>query len=170
MSEIFKGADLSDCGKYRYRLWRYWTDGALDMLGFIMLNPSTADADVDDPTIRKCMGFARRLGFNGIVVTNLFSYRATKPKDLVTMSKTINVVEDEPGVNNQFLLAESLACRLNIAGWGIHGSLLGRDKEIALLMEENGVKLKTLSLTKGGHPGHPLLLPYENHKNLLNWP
>ncbi len=82
MSDLFvtKEAVISDCGRYRYRLTRRWGDGPL--LSFIMLNPSTADAEVDDPTIRRCMGFARRDGYGGIVVGNLYAFRTTKPKAL----------------------------------------------------------------------------------------
>ena len=75
------GALLSSCGTYRYRLWRYWHTEREPLI-FIMLNPSTADAMQDDPTIRKCIGFAKRLGFGGIEVVNLFAYRATDPRDL----------------------------------------------------------------------------------------
>lgn len=74
-------AVVSPCGRYRYRLSRQWCDGG-PALGFLMLNPSTADASVDDPTIRRCMGFARRDGYGGIVVANLFAWRATDPREL----------------------------------------------------------------------------------------
>ena len=75
------GAVVSDDGLYRYILTRTW-DRSLPALVFCMLNPSTADATVDDPTIRKCIGFAQRLGYGGIIVVNLFAYRATKPREL----------------------------------------------------------------------------------------
>src|SRR5437868_12651695 len=70
-------AVISPCGKFRYRLTRQWGEGAA--LPFVMLNPSTADAEQDDPTIRKCVGFAKRMGYDGIEVVNLYAYRATKP-------------------------------------------------------------------------------------------
>src|SRR5437870_4841901 len=73
-------AVISPCGKFRYRLTRQWGEGAA--LPFVMLNPSTADAEQDDPTIRKCVGFAKRMGYDGIEVVNLYAYRATKPADL----------------------------------------------------------------------------------------
>jgi len=88
MSDLFgaaiqavrRGAVISDCGTYRYALARYWGPGP--ELAFVMLNPSTADASVDDPTIRRCMGFARRENLGGIVVANLFALRATDPSAL----------------------------------------------------------------------------------------
>lgn len=73
-------ADISPCGRYRYQLGRRWGEGP--PLGFVMLNPSTADGLVDDPTIRRCIGFARRDGYAGIIVTNLFAWRATDPREL----------------------------------------------------------------------------------------
>jgi hypothetical protein len=75
-----RGATLSDCGRYRYRLWRRWADGPTVL--FVMLNPSTADADVDDPTIRRCIGFARSWGAGALEVVNLYAWRATQPAEL----------------------------------------------------------------------------------------
>ena len=69
---------ISECGRYRYSLTRRFADG-LDLV-FVMLNPSTADADKDDPTIRRCCGFADRMGFGGIIVVNLFALRAAAPE------------------------------------------------------------------------------------------
>ena len=76
---MMKGAVISDCKRYRYRLWRIW-NGSQSRLVFVMLNPSTADGEQDDPTIRKCVGFAERLGYGGIEVVNLFAWRATDPR------------------------------------------------------------------------------------------
>ena len=75
-------AILSDCGKYRYSLTRNW-DSEKPKVLFIMLNPSTADADNDDPTIRRCINFAKYWGYGGLHVCNLFAYRATNPKELL---------------------------------------------------------------------------------------
>jgi hypothetical protein len=79
-------ADLSDCGTYRYRLGRRWAEGPVDV--WIMLNPSTADATVDDRTIGRCMEFSRRWGAGALVVGNLFALRATDPTDLLTLGTT----------------------------------------------------------------------------------
>jgi len=80
VERVVRSAVLSDCGTYRYSLTRRWSPGPL--LGWVMLNPSRADALVDDPTIRRCVGFARRWGFAGIVVRNLYALRATDPREL----------------------------------------------------------------------------------------
>ncbi len=77
------GAHLSPCRQYRYRLWRDWDPGAGRCV-FVGLNPSTADEHTDDPTIRKCVGFAKRWGFGAIDMVNLFAYRSTSPKGLLT--------------------------------------------------------------------------------------
>ena len=74
-----KSATLSECGLYRYDLWRTWATGP--HVTFVMCNPSTADAEIDDPTIRRCIGFAQEWGFAGLVVVNLYAYRATEVSD-----------------------------------------------------------------------------------------
>src|SRR5688500_18287560 len=76
---MIKKATLSACGRYRYHLERRW---ATHVLPIVMLNPSTADAEIDDPTIRRCMGFAKRDGYGGIAVCNLYALRSPSPDDL----------------------------------------------------------------------------------------
>ena len=83
------GAILSDCNRYRYALWRRWSDGSL--VGFILLNPATADEIDDDATITRCKGFAERWGYSGIVVCNLFAWRSTDPS-------VLNEVDDPVGL------------------------------------------------------------------------
>lgn len=77
------GAVISSDGLYRYHLWRIWDDH-LPVMVFVMQNPSTADATEDDPTIRRCVGFARREGYGGISVRNVFALRATDERELLT--------------------------------------------------------------------------------------
>ena len=149
MSESFakiarSGAVVSDCGKYRYRLTRRWSDGPT--LTFVMLNPSTADADFDDPTIRRCVNFAKREGCGGLLVVNLFAFRATDPKNLPTG-------EDRFGpLNHQYMDA---AIRVTdgpvIAAWGLGGADAG-----AAVIERYGDAMSCLGKTKDGHPRHPL--------------
>jgi hypothetical protein len=135
---------------YRYRLWREW-DPALPRVAFIMLNPSTADASLDDPTIRRCIGFAKSWGFGSLEVANLFALRSPSPADLRRAA-------DPVGPENDAALAEvSGRAQLLVAAWGVHGTFLQRDAEVRRLLA--AVPLHSLRLTKSGHPAHPLYLP-----------
>ncbi len=89
-----KAALISDCGRYRYWLTRTWDETRPSMV-FVMLNPSVADANIDDPTIRRCMGFAARENCGGIIVVNLFAYRATKPTELVGLDDPCGPENDD---------------------------------------------------------------------------
>ena len=143
-----KGAQFSDCRKYRYALWRTWEENCHVM--FIGLNPSTADEKQDDPTIRRCIGFAKDWGFGGIYMLNLFAYRATNPKEIL---KAENPIGD---ANDEYLKMYHAKEGLNIACWGTWGVYKGRGEEvIALLGKEN---LSCLGVTKNGQPKHPLYL------------
>jgi len=146
------GAEFSADGAYRYRLWRRWANGP--RLGFIGLNPSTACAEHDDATIRKCVGFARRAGFAGIEVCNLFALRSRWPHALAAAPFPV-------GPDNDAALA-GLRRRAGmiVACWGNHGNLLGRDLEVLSMMARKGIRLKCLAVTAKGQPGHPLMLPY----------
>jgi hypothetical protein len=99
-------------GPYRYDLIRQWDD-SLPILEWVMLNPSTADEDLDDPTIRRCRGFADRWGFGGLVVHNLFAWRATNPRELA-------VREDPIGPRNLGYLAAAQPGDTTIVAWGAH--------------------------------------------------
>ena len=148
---VHKAASISECGRYRYALHRWWGRGDF-RLAFIMLNPSTADAELDDPTIRRCMGFARTLGYDGIRVFNLYAYRATKPADLWKA--------DEPtgGERNDDLLRELLRqakYQTVIAAWGANA----KADRVAQVMSWKGSEyVQALGLTKDGAPRHPLYL------------
>jgi hypothetical protein len=142
-------AIISPDGIYRYHLTRRWNAGPL--LPFIMLNPSTADADIDDPTIRRCMGFAKRERASGIVVGNVYAFRATKPTDLWK-------AQDPHGPENDAALrriaAESLLDGVPIVcAWGAHAS--NANRHIAIL-QAAGASLVCLGKTKHGAPRHPL--------------
>lgn len=142
-----RSATLSPCRAYRYALWRRWGRGPYAM--FIGLNPSTADETNNDPTIRRCIGFARSWGYEALCMTNLFAYRATKP---INMKKAVEPV----GWDNDNTLRElANSAGVVVAAWGEHGTYKGRDQSVRLLVPA----LHYLRLTKGGHPGHPLYLP-----------
>lgn len=158
-AEVRKHADLSDDGTYRYWLGRRWDDG--ESLAFIMLNPSTADANDDDPTIRKCVGFARRLGYTAIGVMNLFAYRATDPKVLVrAMRDGVDVIGPETDERLGTLLRSNLALGNGVvAAWGAQSGIDARVRQV--LSMPGSRALCTLGLTAKGVPRHPLMLGYE---------
>jgi hypothetical protein len=149
--EVRGGAELSPCGIYRYTLGRFWDDAAPVAL-FVMLNPSTADADVDDPTIRRCIAFARSWGCGGITVGNLYAYRATDPAELAT-------VEDPVGPDNDYWLAELAAdADFIVAAWGATSHPLPERCSRVRDPFLNGA-VHCLGRTKHGHPRHPLYVP-----------
>lgn len=140
-----RGAELSPCLRYRYRLWRRWAPGA--PLVFCMLNPSTADATEDDPTIRRCIGFARRDGYPAIEVVNLFAFRATDPAELPEASVAVGTM------NDAFLRRAFTAAALVVAAWGAHPLAEARARVVAALAPG---PLHCLGVTKSGAPRHPL--------------
>ena len=146
-----KSAEVSECGQYRYRLSRRWGPGLPTL--FIMLNPSTADAEIDDPTIRRCMGFAKSWGRDGIEVVNLFAFRATSPKDMQTAA-------DPVGPENEVHVEEAVAeCFEVICAWGAHGSFKAQDMVMQRWLREAGVfQPYSLGETVDGQPRHPLYL------------
>lgn len=146
---MFSGAEFSACRQYRYRLWRLW-DASRPTTVFIGLNPSTADETADDPTIRRCLGYAKAWGFGRLEMLNLFAWRATDPKAMKVAADPIG-----PG-NDDAIRAVADTGGLLVAAWGVHGTHLGRDREVCAMLAG---RLHVLRLTKDGHPGHPLYLP-----------
>lgn len=141
----------SPCKSYRYTLWRTWGD-ASRYVQFVGLNPSTADETNDDPTVRRCIGYAKAWGYGAMCMTNLFAYRATDPRVMRAQNQPV-------GDRNDFWLSEVASnAALVIACWGCHGQLYERDREVLELLHEAGA-VHCLRLTKGGIPGHPLYLP-----------
>lgn len=137
-------AALSPCRLYRYALWRKWADGPQVL--FVMLNPSTADESTDDPTIRRCIGFAKAWGFSSLAVGNLFALRTPSPSQLMQNQSPIG---DE---NDRWLHKLQQTATLTIAAWGNNGRLNGRSMSVAQLLS----KPHTLGLTKLAEPRHPL--------------
>lgn len=156
------GAVLSKCGRYRFLLWRRWDDLLTPFwpMGFIMLNPSTADASIDDHTIRCCIRFAKREGCTAINVVNLFAWRATQPSEL---DDALNPV----GIGNRLWLERILDVHAAwptplVAAWGASGpGLITRDEAhyVTARARARGVELSCLGTTKDGHPRHPSRLP-----------
>ncbi len=152
-------AVISPCNNYRYFLSRLIS---LDqkVLTFIMLNPSTADAVDDDPTIRRCIGFCDSLGYGTLQVVNLFAYRSTDPSELLT-------AEDPVGIENlEFVKNTVQKSDMIICAWGTKGSIKNQNKVI--INHLKNFDLYALKITKGGHPSHPLYLKSDLKPMLFN--
>lgn len=146
------GADIDPTGSYRYDLRRSWGEDCFDVVNFIMLNPSTANVSEDDPTIRRCLAFAKRWGFGGLVVTNLFAFRATNPKALA------GCIDPVGPLNDEYIGQRADGANLVVCAWGTNGSFKGRDLEVLYDLRKRGIVPHALKLTGKGHPGHPLYL------------
>jgi len=147
MQYTSQNARFSKCKSYRYSLVRSWNEGSGKAV-FIGLNPSTADQREDDPTIRRCVGFARAWGCSSMEIVNLFAYCATKPEDLKRAAKPI-------GRNNDRWIATAISeATLSIACWGNHGEFLGRSESI----RERHRELLCLGINASGTPKHPLYI------------
>lgn len=146
-----RGAVLSACGAYRYRLWRAWGPGARCV--FVCLNPSTADATQDDPTLRRMIEFARGWGFGRLDVVNLFAFRATKPAACFRAA-------DPVGPENDQHIAEAVrGAERVVVAWGANGYVQGRGDAVLALLRREGAQPHALRLLRGGYPEHPLYLP-----------
>lgn len=151
-----KTATISDCGQYRWRLGRHWTEDDTPYLCFVMLNPSTADAQQNDPTIRRCMGFARDHGFGGIEVVNLFAFRATKPADLKRAGFLVGDYCDY--YIEQVAAGAGGVC----VAWGAHAAhpaVEARVQQVMPMLDRQHHKPQCLHITASGYPSHPLMLP-----------
>ena len=147
MSFINKTANFSTCRKYRYSLSRIW-DKQKKFVLFIGLNPSTADEEVDDPTIRRCSGYAQKWGYGGFIMVNLFAYRTTLPSNLKKVKYPVG--RD----NDKYIVKLSEKADITIAAWGNNGNLYRRDKQVMSLVPN----LMCLRVNKSGQPAHPLYL------------
>jgi hypothetical protein len=154
-------AVISECGKYRYLLTRRVGLGDRTAT-FIMLNPSTADALNDDPTIRRCIGFAHRWGCGRLVVTNLFAVRATDPADMRTASDPVGP-ENLDWVTRAVEMAVAPCGPADrgpvVCAWGTHGSYMDQDRTVLGEIERVCTPM-ALGITRDGHPKHPLYVPY----------
>lgn len=146
---MIRTATFSPCRRYRYELTRSW-EPVRGIAAFVCLNPSTADETVDDPTIRRCIAYAKDWGFGAMCMVNLFAFRATFPAQLRSPADPIGPENDE------YLAAIAVRSSIVVAGWGTNGSFMNRADQVRALL---GDKLHCLRLTREGHPGHPLYLP-----------
>jgi hypothetical protein len=151
---VERSAELSPCGLYRYRLGRRWDD--TPTLAWVMLNPSTADAESDDPTIRRCMGFARSWGYGGIEVLNLSPLRSTDPTALLTTHVPFEVQD-----YNRELISQAAGGA--IVAWGSHPVARKATWARRMLWGSH-----CLGVTKDGEPRHPLYVRADAER--MTWP
>lgn len=143
------GADFSECGQYRYALWRIW-DETKPLVMFIGLNPSTANETENDPTIRSVERIAKANGYGGFYMMNCFPFVSTDPKQmLLCRPKSL-----EWNTNELWLWEVAKQCQVIVFAWGNFGVVkeLGRDKDLSNLFPN----AKALAVNKNGSPKHPL--------------
>jgi hypothetical protein len=150
--DLQRWASFSRCRRFRTALGRTWNEDG-PIIGFVGLNPSTADHRTDDPTLRRCMGFARRLGGGSLVLVNLFAFRATRPADLWAADAPVGATTDS-------VLRRVLRdCPRVVACWGaIPTSAVPRARRVLAMVDRLGPVVCHLGQTKAGHPRHPLYL------------
>jgi len=146
-----EGADFSIDRRHRYRLWREW-DSTKGCAVFVGLNPSTADEKKNDPTVRRCVNYAKAWGYGRMVMLNIFSFRATDPK----------VMKAEPDPvgpdNDNAIIDVAKQSDLIVLCWGSHGGHLDRGRQVAMLLAAKDMEMYCFGITAAGHPKHPLYL------------
>ena len=147
MIYLKKDAIISDNDKHRYCLSRIWSNGD-NIVAFIGLNPSTADANKDDSTITKCVNYAKQWGFDGLYMINLFSFRATDKEEMLKDDNPTNA-ENDKCINKYINKANKVIC-----AWGNDGVFKNRHKYII----DNFENLYCLTINKTGQPHHPMYL------------
>lgn len=148
-SLIESGAEFSDCRTYRYVLWRKWNwQGYANQLMFIGLNPSTADEAKDDPTVRRCIRFAKDWGFGGVLMLNVFAFRATNPRDMKAAADPVGPANDEAFGYRRTQVG------LIVAAWGTYCP----PERAHTVCRAIGKPIHCLGRTKDGSPRHPLYL------------
>lgn len=140
-----QSAIISRCGLYRYELRRVW-DASKPWVLFICLNPSTADREHEDRTSQVCINYAKRWGYGGLVIANLFAYRSTDPSALKKVADPIG--KD----NDKHLKRLSRHAEETVCAWSNDGGYLDRDLAVLPMLRDP----KCLKKLKSGRPGHPL--------------
>lgn len=151
---MIREAILSDCGQYRYSLSRSWGDSKKFVL-FIGLNPSIADASIDDPTVRRLIGFCKIWGYDSLAIGNLFAYRATDPSDMMSADNPIGIDNDE------VIMELARAADKIVFCWGSLGGYNDRSMLLANILKPFNSKVCVFGHNKNGEPKHPLYLSYK---------
>jgi hypothetical protein len=149
---LASGARFSECDRYRYALWREWEVDVRRRCLFLMLNPSTADADRPDPTVTRCIRFAQSWDYDALDVANIFAWRSTDPRALYSQPNPVG-----PENDNAILDVASRASFI-VCAWGARGKLMNRGATVMDMLRACGLVPHALRITKGGHPEHPLYL------------
>ena len=151
--ETGRWAEYSDDRVYRYVLGIPFNVPGKSCV-FLLLNPSTATEQNDDPTVRRCWGFAMKWGFSECVILNLFAFRATDPVDMRNAQDPVGP-DNDAAIRRLVSRAGALVC-----AWGVFGRHRDRDIEVMRLLEtvERSPRFECLGLTKDGDPRHPLYL------------
>ena len=154
---VLPSAVFSDDRKYRYLLQRK-INNAKNICVFICLNPSTADEKFDDPTVRRCIGYAREWGYGKLMLGNLYAYRATSPKEMLAQGD-----RNAPGLDNTGWLLYLLEIgnqpgNTVVLGWGNLGDRLGAASRLREEIKYRGYSSHVLKLTGQDEPAHPLYL------------
>lgn len=145
------GAEFSRCERYRWRLWRSWQPLGT-RCAFVMLNPSTADETNDDPTIRRCIRFAKDWGHGSLEIVNIFAWRSTDPKALYQLDDPVGPDNDD-AIRSAARAASQVICT-----WGNHGGLHRRSAHVLDMLRPLCTP-QALLVTKQDQPGHPLYRP-----------
>ena len=146
------GAEFSRCRRWRYLLWRSW-DEERPAANFLMLNPSTADEVKLDPSCTRARDYALRWGFGGLLVTNIFAWRATDPQEM-------KATRDPVGRGNDgAILRAARKAAIVVCAWGNHGTHTNRSLNVLCELRGAGLELHVLRLNGSGEPAHPLYLP-----------
>lgn len=163
MNDLFmkSEATFSECRTYRYLLQRTW-DASRKPLVMVMLNPSIADVEQNDPTVERCQRRAMAMGFGGLVVTNIFALVSTDPGRLYDTADPVG--KDNDG----YILNAATEAGMTLCAWGIHGEHLGRGKVVLHLLEQHGVTPYCLGQNSDGSPKHPLYVSYDVKPRPLN--
>lgn len=146
-----RDAVISDCGKYRYLLRRTWSHDHPRVL-IIMLNPSTADAEIDDPTVRSCIRLCQWRRDGGFEIVNLFAFRATDPKELQTAPEPV-------GPRNDAVIEAAISrCDMAICAWGAYPGAVDRGQQVHSILRQRRPAVFCWGKTKAGAPKHPLYI------------